>query len=215
MAQQGNIDMRSTARIINLPEPGSAREPRLSRDTAYRPIKNGRILTNGQNLGALTTIAISGDICRFSLLEIETDVVIGAMSIEVAAGPLPNGIRICVYKVNADYYPTSLVADGTSDISGNSIGVKNDTFASSKVLRAGVYAIGIRMSNSTMTFRAIGAASCSKLLGRQNSSGYPAITGFQVPYPWVGGTPSPAVFPAQPITPLVNVAQVLHSFTTV
>jgi hypothetical protein len=213
MPQSGTIDFRSIGRIINLTDPIAPGEPGLSRDSVYRPTKGGRILTNEQNFTALTTVAIAANVARFSLLEVSTDVTISGMSTEVTA--VAGGAhRTCIYRVNDRYYPTTLVAEGGLDQSGAVVGLKSDNIGGNKVLRAGVYAIGIR-SSGAVTMRAVAIGGVSRLLGRVNVAGYTPITGFTVPYTWVAGTVWPATFPALTVTDLTNVAQVIHAIVSV
>jgi hypothetical protein len=42
MAQHGNINLRNTARITNLPIPVSDNEPGLARDACWFPMAGGR-----------------------------------------------------------------------------------------------------------------------------------------------------------------------------
>jgi hypothetical protein len=129
----------------------------------------------------------------------------------VAAGIL---YRTALYRVNANYYPTTLVAEGGLDQAATTLGLKTSTIGGNVALRAGIYALLFKCSG-VVTMRAVSAGGVTTVLGRVNAAGYAAITGYTVPFAWVANTPFPATFPTGLAITNSSGAVILHALVSV
>jgi hypothetical protein len=212
MSQYGNIQLRSTARITNLPIPISDNEPGLARDACYFPMTGGRQFSQAVNCTPTATSLQQANVCRFSILEVRSSCIISTIQTEVTtliAGAL---YRTCIYNVDNLLYPTTLVADGLVDQNAATIGTKTTNLAGNITLRAGLYLVGIKNS-AAPTMRALDPRAVSPALGM--SGALAPISGFTVPFTWVANTPFPATFPALTVGIIVQSAQPIFLFTSV
>jgi hypothetical protein len=214
MAGHGNINLRTNARITNLLAPLTDNEPGLARDSCFIPFTGGRFFSQAVNSSPATTVNTVANLCRFSILELRSSVVISSIRTEVTAPVASALYRTCIYNCNSLLYPTTLVADGLVDQNVPTGGVKITTLASNISLRAGLYLLGIKC-NLAFGMRALDPRAISAALGATGTGNLLSITGYTVPFAWAPNTAFPATFPALAVTNLTAVAQPIHVFTSV
>lgn len=194
MSRHGNLDMGGSGRIINLPNPLTAREPALSRDSfEYKRIQ-GRFFSQAVTSALTSSVSIGGNIAVYSALEIRSDVTINSITTEVVTALAGSFYQVALYNINPlTGYLTDRAAGSGTDRSGAIAGVITDVLVTPVLLRAGVYACVLKASG-TIAFRSVQASGIGMYFGMSTPSAF--ITRPQVPFPWVANTPFPATFPA-------------------